>query len=199
MMKKITVLTLCAMLFALSVSAAAQQPAKMLKLGWLVWGRLTLNRGQKEFVWQELSKLGYVEGKNIVFEYRYADNNLDRLPALADELVRLKVDLIHTGGANAARAAKQATKTIPIIFNNVNDPVPTGLVEAWRGPVETSPASRSYQECWAASDLSCSKRRFPSSGALRCFGIRAMRVLSNNGRRTNRRQKSWGCNFKLAG
>ena len=90
--------------------------------------------GQRELLWRELSKLGYVEGKNITVEYRYAENNLDRLRGLADELVRLKVALIHTGGTNAARAAKQATKTIPIVFNNVNDPVPTGLVESLARP-----------------------------------------------------------------
>ena len=63
-----------------------------------------------------LRDLGYVEGKNIAFEYRFADNKLDRLPALADELVRLKVDVLFTPGINEALAAKNATRTIPIVF-----------------------------------------------------------------------------------
>jgi putative ABC transport system substrate-binding protein len=126
-------LTLSALLFALCYSAEAQQTT-IPKVGWLGLGLANTQQGQRELLWQELSKLGYVEGKNITVEYRYAENNLDRLPGLANELVRLKVALIHTGGPNAARAAKQATKTIPIVFNNVNDPVPTGLVESLARP-----------------------------------------------------------------
>lgn len=78
---------------------------------------------------RELRRLGYVEGKNITFESRQAENKLDRLPALADELVRLKVDVIITPGANDTRAAKNATKTIPIVF--LGDGVRSGF--AWAG------------------------------------------------------------------
>ena len=84
--------------------------------------------------WQEFRKLGYVEGKNIVTEHRNADNKLDRLPALAEELVRLKVDMIVTGGTNAALAAKKATTTIPIVAINVSDPVADGLVDSLARP-----------------------------------------------------------------
>jgi putative tryptophan/tyrosine transport system substrate-binding protein len=122
-----------ALLYVLCYSAEAQQTT-IPKVGWLGLGLANTQQGQRELLWQELSKLGYVEGKNITVEYRYAESNLDRLPGLADELVRLKVSLIHAGGANAARAAKQATKTSPIVFNNVNDPVPTGLVESLARP-----------------------------------------------------------------
>ena len=83
---------------------------------------------------RELRELGYVEGKNIAFEYRYADNKLDRLPALADELVRLKVDVLVTPGTPEALAAKNATKTIPIVFLGVADPVAAGLVDSLARP-----------------------------------------------------------------
>src|SRR5262245_50981263 len=77
-----------------------------------------------------LHQLGYVEGKNISIEYRYADNKVQRLPALVDELVRLKVDVLVTNTTPAAVAAKNATKTIPIIFLGVSDPVVAGLVDS---------------------------------------------------------------------
>jgi len=113
--------------------AEAQQPAKVPKLGWLGAGAGP-SSGVSELFWREFRKLGYVEGKNIATEYRYADNKLDRLPALADELVRLKVELLVTGGTNAALAARNATKTIPILFLNVSDPVADGLVDSLARP-----------------------------------------------------------------
>ena len=83
---------------------------------------------------QGLRELGYVEGKNIVIEYRYAEGKLDRLPALAAELVRLKVDVIVTGGPTATRAAKEATTTIPIVMAQDNDPVGNGFVASLARP-----------------------------------------------------------------
>jgi ABC-type uncharacterized transport system substrate-binding protein len=84
---------------------------------------------------REFRKLGYVEGKNIAFESRNADTKYDRLPALADELVRLKVDVIITPGANDTRAAKNATTTIPIVFLGAgSDPVTLGLVDSLARP-----------------------------------------------------------------
>jgi hypothetical protein len=86
--------------------------------------------GATDMTRRVLRDLGYVENKNVTFEYRYADNKLDRLPALADELVRLKVDLILAASANAAMAAKNATRTIPIVFVSMSDPVVAGLVDS---------------------------------------------------------------------
>ena len=124
-------IALCALLFALCCFAEAQQQAKVPKIGFL-GARPTPASGQE--LWQELRKLGYVEGKNIAIDYRYADNKIDRLPALADELVRLKVDLLITPGTNEALAAKNATRTIPIVFVNVGDPVAAGLVDSLSRP-----------------------------------------------------------------
>ena len=77
---------------------------------------------------QELSKLGWIEGKNITIEYRFAEQKNERLPELAAELVRLKVDLIVTPSTTSALAAKKATTTIPIVMTNVGDPVGAGLI-----------------------------------------------------------------------
>ena len=90
---------------------------------------MRLSRSKREF-----NKLGYVEGKNIVFEYRYAEGKLDRLPALADELVRLKVDVIIAPNTPAAVAAKNATKTIPIVFDRSPGPIAAGLVDSLPRP-----------------------------------------------------------------
>jgi putative ABC transport system substrate-binding protein len=133
MSSKIIRLALCAMLFALSSSATAQQPAKLPKIGWLSPGSAA--SANNELFLREFRKLGYVEGKNITFERRSADDQLDRLPGLADELVRLKVDVLLTPGGNGAFALKNATRTIPIVFfGAVSDPVEAGLVDSLARP-----------------------------------------------------------------
>ena len=88
---------------------------------------------------QGLRELGYVEGKNIVIEYRYAEGKLDRLPELAAELVRLKVDVIVTGGSAATRAAKEATHYDSHCHGAGSDPLETGSSPAWRDPAVTLP------------------------------------------------------------
>ena len=99
MKKQITVLTLCAMLFTLSFSASAQQPAKIPRIGYLTADSRSAGADVRaEAFRQGLRELGYVEGKNIVIEWRSAEGKRDRLPALAAELVRLKVDIIVTAG-----------------------------------------------------------------------------------------------------
>ena len=90
--------TLCALLFALCVSAEAQQPAKLPRIGYLTGATPAGQLARIQAFQQGLRELGYVEGNNIVIEYRYAEEKFDRLPALAAELVRLKVDVIVTGG-----------------------------------------------------------------------------------------------------
>ena len=99
MNKKITILALCAMLFTLSLPAEAQQPAGIPRIGILIPASASFFSARVEAFRQRLRELGYVEGKNIVIEYRYAEGKLERLPDLAAELVRLKVDVIVTAGA----------------------------------------------------------------------------------------------------
>jgi putative ABC transport system substrate-binding protein len=134
MKKKITFLTLCAMLFALSYSAWAQQPTKVPRIGYLTGATPDGQSARIEAFRQGLRELGYVEGKNIVIEYRYAELKADRLPALAAELVRLKVDVIVTSAAGMTRAAKNATNTIPIVFKQDGDPVANGFVASLARP-----------------------------------------------------------------
>ena len=122
------------MLFALCVPAEAQQPTKVPRIGSLYAGDPSTQSARIEAFRQGLRDLGYVEGKNIVVEYRYADGKPDRLPALAAELVRLKVDVIISGGASATRPAKEATTTIPIVMTNDPDPVRSGFVASLARP-----------------------------------------------------------------
>jgi len=121
-------------LFALCASAAAQQPKKVPRIGFLVVPSQAFFANGIELFRQGIRSLGYVEGKNIVIEYRYAEGKLDRLPALADELVRLKVDVLVGSSTPASLAAQNATKTIPIVFVNVSDPVAAGLIDSLARP-----------------------------------------------------------------
>ena len=136
MTRKITVLTLCAMLFALCFPAEAQQPKKVPRIGYLSAQDPARESARSEPIRLALRELGYIEGQNIAFEYRYAEGKRDRLPELAAELARLKVEIIVVaGGGTWVRAAKNATKTIPIVMVGVGtDPVVAGLVESLAHP-----------------------------------------------------------------
>ena len=146
MKKKITVLIVCVMLVVLCVAAEAQQPKKVLRIGYLSSLSPSTESIRAEAIRLALRELGYIEGQNIAIESRYGEGKLNRAPELAAELVRLKVDIILiTGGNNWIRAAKDVTKTIPIVMvNSVLDPVEEGLVESLLVPVGTSPALRSF-------------------------------------------------------
>ena len=109
-------------------SVKAQQPKKILRIGFLSGQSRSTSPARREAFQQGLRELGYVEGKNIVIEWRYAGGKFDRLPALAAELARLKVDVIVTGGPQATYPAKQATSTIPIVMALDPDPVGNGFV-----------------------------------------------------------------------
>jgi putative ABC transport system substrate-binding protein len=131
--KRISCLALGATLFALTIHAEAQQPGKAARIGFLFVG----SRDQQphlEAFRRGLRELGYLEGKNITAEYRYAEGKTDRLPELAAELVRLQVDVIVTTTALGAQAAGKVTQTIPIIMATSGDPVGTGLVASLARP-----------------------------------------------------------------
>jgi len=134
MKKKITLLTLCAMLFALCSFAQAQQAGKVPRIGFLDNSTASGSAVRLEAFRQELSKLGWIEGKNITIEYRFAEQKLERLPELAAELVRLKVDLIVTSGGPTPLAAKKATSTIAIVMTTSTDPMGAGLVASLARP-----------------------------------------------------------------
>jgi putative ABC transport system substrate-binding protein len=114
--------------------AEAQQPKKVHRLGYLTGTSLSANSARIEAFRQGMRKLGYMEGENIVIEWRSAEGKGNRLPALAAELVRLKVDIIITGGPTSNRAAKEATSSIPIVMAFDNDPVSNGFVASLARP-----------------------------------------------------------------
>jgi putative tryptophan/tyrosine transport system substrate-binding protein len=130
-MKKKIILIVCATLLALCSLAQAQQAGKIHRIGVLFFG--SQNQPHLESFLRGLRELGYVEGKNIVFEYRYAEGKFDRLRELAAELVSLKVDVIVTTTSGSAHAAQQVTKAIPIVLTT-GDPVATGLAASLARP-----------------------------------------------------------------
>ena len=134
MRKIFACLALSALLFALSVPSEAQQPAKVPRIGYLGGATASASSARLEPFRQGLRELGYIEGKNIVVEWRSAEGKPDRLPALVAELIRLKVDVIVTGGPSVTRAAKEATVTTPIVMTNEGDPVGTGYVASLARP-----------------------------------------------------------------
>jgi putative ABC transport system substrate-binding protein len=132
--KKLFCLALSALLFALCGSVDAQQAAKVPRIGFLDNGTASGSAVLVDTLRQELSKLGWVEGKNLAIEYRFAEQRSERLPELAADLVRLKVDLIVVSGTIPALAAKKATTTIPIVMTTAGDPVGAGLVASLARP-----------------------------------------------------------------
>jgi ABC-type uncharacterized transport system substrate-binding protein len=120
-------------LLAAPLAAEAQPEVKIARIGYLS-GNLASNSRLREAFLQGLRDLGYVEGRNVVIEYRDAEGKLERLPALAAELVALKVDVIVAGGNLHALAAKQATRTLPIVFAAATDAVENGLVTSLARP-----------------------------------------------------------------
>jgi ABC-type uncharacterized transport system substrate-binding protein len=121
-------------LLAVALIAEAQQPKKVPRIGFLFATFASAQESRVEAFKQGLRDLGYIEGRNITIEYRYAEGKLDRLPALAAELVGLKVDVIVTGGPQATRPAKKATATIPIVMAFDSDPVGNGFVASLARP-----------------------------------------------------------------
>jgi putative ABC transport system substrate-binding protein len=124
------------MLFVFCESAEAQQPKKVQRIGYLGATDPAGESTRSKAIWLALRELGYIEGKNIAIEYRYAEEKRDRFPALAAELVRLKVDIIVAAGGNLViRAAMNASNTIPIVMTGQGaDPVVSGFVESLARP-----------------------------------------------------------------
>jgi len=125
---------LCSLLLTPCFFAQAQQFAKTPRIGFLTAVSASSFASRTDALRKGLRELGYVERKNIVIEYRYGDGKTDRMSQLANELVRVKVDLIVTGGAPATIAAKDATRTIPIVMGSDADPVGSGIVASLARP-----------------------------------------------------------------
>ena len=133
-MKNIFCLLLIVVVLGWGGFAEAQQPKKVPRIGFLRQSSANVLWTQLEAFRQGLRERGYFEGQNIAIDYRYAEGEIDRLPALAAELVRLKVDVIVASSTPAAFAAKNATKDIPIVFHTIGDPVASGLVAGLARP-----------------------------------------------------------------
>ena len=141
-MKKTIFLFLAATRFFLSVNLVhAEQAGKVFRIGFLDSSTASGMAGLLETFRRELTKLGWIEGKNITIEYRFAEQKPERIPELAADLVRLKVDLIMVSATSPALAAKSATTTIPVVMANIRDPVALGLVASLARPEEMSPGS----------------------------------------------------------
>jgi putative tryptophan/tyrosine transport system substrate-binding protein len=132
--KNVFCLALSASLLTLSLSVAAQQPPSVIRVGFLHAGAMSVRLPHLEAFRQGLREHGYVEGKNLVIEVRFAEGKLERLSGLAAELAGLKVDVIAAGTTRAMHAAKETTATIPIIMVGASDPVSSGLVVSLARP-----------------------------------------------------------------
>ncbi len=134
-MRKNILVWLMLTFFVANVSLTqAQQPTKIPRIGYLIGTAASALGARTDAFRQGLRELGYVEGKNIIIEWRSADGKPDLLPGLAAELVRLKVDIIVTGGPTVTRAVKEATSTIPIVMAQDTDPVGSGFVASLARP-----------------------------------------------------------------
>src|SRR5262245_31331471 len=134
MLRHLLWMLLCALVLALSVPVEAQQPKKIVRVGYLAAVSAAADAPRLEAFRQGLRELGYIEGENLVIEFRHEGGGFGRLPALAAELVEIKPDVLVAVTTNAAQAAKKATTTIPIVFMGVTDPVTTGLVDSLAQP-----------------------------------------------------------------
>ena len=134
MHNKIARRAFCSMLLALPFSAHAQQAGKIFRIGLLDLSDASTSEVRLKTFWEETRRLGWIEGKNIAIEYRFAEGKSDRFPELAADLVRLKVDLIVVTTTASALAAKRATTTIPIVITSSADPVASGLIASLARP-----------------------------------------------------------------
>ncbi len=129
-----TIVALCLGLLSVPLAAGAEQPAKVPRIGALISGSPSTHKANVDAFRQGLRDLGYVEGQNIVIEYRYAEGKVERFSDLAAELVRLKPDVLVTGGSPGTRALRNATNTIPIIMAAIGDAVAAGFVQSLARP-----------------------------------------------------------------
>jgi len=168
--KKIIHLALSAILFALCAPAEAQQPGKIPRIAYLAAGTASQQAAQLEDFRRGLRELGYVEGKNIVIEWRWAEEKFDRLPDLAAELVRLKVDVIVTAGPTATRPAKEATTSIPIVMAFDSDPVGSGFVASLARPGGNITGLSSISAELNGKRLELLKETVPMASRIAVFG-----------------------------
>ena len=178
--------------------ADAQATGRITRIGYLLRDKSPSPDPQQEAFLHALRDLGYVEGRNLMVDYRSAEGNIERLPALATELVALKVDIIMAPSTVAALAARQTTSTVPIV--SVSIPETSGLITSLARPGGTSPGSHGSPRSSSASVWNSSSRRFRlSAESLRC-GSRVARVTALKWKRAcsperKSRLARWDCGF----
>ncbi len=197
MSKKIFAITLASVILLSVCRAEAQQPTKIPRIGYLTGVSLSADSPRVEGFRQGLRELGYVEGKNIIIEYRYADGKFDRLPALAAELVRLKVDMIVTAGATNTRAAKEATTTIPIVMAQDPDPVGSGFVASLARPGGNITGLSSLTADLSGKRLELLKEILPKLSRLAVLGTSASPGMAQQLRETERAAGAFGMQFQF--
>lgn len=163
MSRKFPWFLLCTLLFALVAPAEAQQPKKVPRIGYLAAVSASADAPRLEAFRQGLRELGYVEGQNIMIETRHTDREFERLPDLAAELVRLKIDVLVAVTTNAALAAKKTTSTIPIVFMGVTDPIAAGLVGSLARPGGNSTGITNMAAILAGKRLEFLKETIPKA------------------------------------
>ena len=170
MTKNVIFLALCSLLLAPFSVVEAQQPKKIPRIGYLSGGFLSSESARTEAFRQGLRELGYMEGKNISIEYRFAEGKPDRLTEIAAELVDLKVDSIVTAGSTVTRAAKEATSTTPIVMTNEGDPVGTGFVASLARPGGNITGLSTFAPELSGKRLELLKELIPKLSGVAVFG-----------------------------
>jgi putative ABC transport system substrate-binding protein len=182
--RKFFVFVISALLAGLSSSVWAQQPKKVPTVGFLALNSLSSISYLVEGFRQGLHELGYVEGKNIVVEYRSADEKIDRLPDLAAELIRLKVDLMISAGDVVTRVVKKATSTIPVVMTYDNDPVGNGFVASLAHPGGNITGSSSLSPELSGKRVELLKEVLPGLSHMAIFGTSTVPVTARALRET---------------
>jgi putative tryptophan/tyrosine transport system substrate-binding protein len=192
MNKKILVSIFAVVILACVRLAQAQQTTKIPRIGYLIATSPSSYTPRTEEFRQGLRELGYVEGKNIVIEWRSAEGNLDRLPALAAELVRLKVDVIVSGGPAVTGAIKEATSTIPIVMTGDSDPVGSGLVASLARPGGNITGLSTLAPETAGKRLELLKEIVPKLSRVAVFGTSTRPGNAQELRETNLAAEAFG-------
>ena len=167
--KKILIWLLATLLLGI-VPAAAQQPAKVPRIAFLAGGSRSADSLLIETFWQRMKELGYIEGKNITAEYRFAEGVPERLPNLAAELLRLNVDII-VGPGSGALAAKKVTNTMPIVVTYAGDPVGSGLVASLAHPGGNVTGLSGFVSALGGKQLELLKEAFPRVSRMGVFWV----------------------------
>ena len=189
MAKTVTCLTLCVLLFALCLSAEAQQTSKIPRIGYLVEGSASGSAALLEAFRQGLRELGYIEGRNIIIEPRWGEADYDRLPVLAAELVRLNVDIIVTAPTPCALAVHRATKSIPIVVAHMSDPVEAGLIANLARPGGNVTGLEVFQRNLPGNGLRCSRRHSLKSRAWLCLVLGSIQEAGGRSERCSPRPR----------